>query len=223
MKKEKTSFLEGKAFYAVLILCLAAIGVSGYYVFFKDKAGSKTITAEKQVVEYRDTLAEEAMARTETEKATAASGESKESETQVAADLQWVAPLNGNVILSFSGNDLVYSETMGDWRTHNGVDLQAEVGSKVCAMTKGVVTDVSEDSLDGVSVTVQHAGGYKAVYKNLEEAVLCKAGDEVQAGDIIGKVGKTMTTESVGQEHLHLEVTKNGSFIDPVTLFSNEQ
>jgi len=52
---------------------------------------------------------------------------------------------------------------------------------------------------------------------------LCKTGDEVQAGDVIGRVGNTMTTESVGQEHLHLEVIKNGGFVNPMTLFDDEQ
>ena len=38
---------------------------------------------------------------------------------------------------AFSGNELVYSETLGDWRTHNGADYAAPAGQSVCPAKAG--------------------------------------------------------------------------------------
>jgi len=115
MKKEKVSFLEGKAFYAILFLCIAAIGVSGYIIFFGGRDELKTVEAESQVLEYRDTIAEEVAARKKEETTVSVSKESETAETEAAAEVEtkWVVPVDGSVILSFSGDTLVYSETMG--------------------------------------------------------------------------------------------------------------
>ena len=43
-------------------------------------------------------------------------------------------------LLPFSNGKLVKNATLADWRTHDGVDIRAEVGDKVCAMADGTVT-----------------------------------------------------------------------------------
>ena len=40
-----------------------------------------------------------------------------------------VTPLQGDVLTAFSMEELVYSPTLGDWRTHNGVDIAAQQGN----------------------------------------------------------------------------------------------
>ena len=42
-------------------------------------------------------------------------------------------PVSGRVLNSYSGDELVYSKTLGDWRTHNGVDYAASRGAEVTA------------------------------------------------------------------------------------------
>ena len=39
-------------------------------------------------------------------------------------------PVSGRVLNSYSGDELVYSKTLGDWRTHNGVDYAASMARK---------------------------------------------------------------------------------------------
>lgn len=41
-----------------------------------------------------------------------------------------VAPLVGEEVAAFSVDELTYNETLGDWRTHDGIDIAAEVGTR---------------------------------------------------------------------------------------------
>ena len=131
-----------------------------------------------------------------------------------------VNPLVGETVAAFSMDELQYSETMGDWRTHDGVDLAAEPGTPVCAASAGTVTDVREDDLMGTSVVIAHSGGYDTIYANLQGVPAVSVGDAVTAGQIIGSVGKTALGESRLPPHLHFAVTKDGEFIDPAEYLS---
>lgn len=126
-----------------------------------------------------------------------------------------VRPLVGETVAAFSMEELQYSETMGDWRTHDGVDLAAEPGTPVCAASRGTVTDVREDDLLGTTVVIAHDGGYDTIYANLQSVPAVSVGDEVTAGQIIGSVGRTALSESRLPPHLHFSVTKDGEFVEP--------
>lgn len=60
-----------------------------------------------------------------------------------------VMPVNGDILEPFSGGELVKSETLNVWKTHDGVDISAEAGTPVKAMNKGEVTQVEKDALWG--------------------------------------------------------------------------
>lgn len=62
-------------------------------------------------------------------------------------------------LTAFSGNELVYSATLGDWRTHNGADYAAPAGESVTAAKAGKVVSVSEDALWGGVVEIEDANG----------------------------------------------------------------
>lgn len=126
-------------------------------------------------------------------------------------------PVPGSVVSAFSSDTLTYNEAMGDWRTHNGVDLSAEVGDTVVAAWSGKVTSVREDAVLGTVVTVDCGEGYTTVYGNLAETTAVSAGDSVSAGDTLGTVGTT----AAGEEHggaafLHFEVLQDGQYVDPM-------
>src|SRR5699024_5051625 len=59
----------------------------------------------------------------------------------------FVPPVSGQTLAGFSGDELVYSETLGDWRTHNGIDLAADAGDEVRCARAGTVSAVYEDGL----------------------------------------------------------------------------
>ena len=126
-----------------------------------------------------------------------------------------VPPLTGETVAAFSMEALQYSETMGDWRTHNGVDVAAEAGTPVCAAAAGTVLDVRDDDLMGTTVVISHDGGLDTVYANLQALPTVEVGDYVTAGQVIGAVGRTALGESAQGAHLHFSVTRNGEFVDP--------
>ena len=126
-----------------------------------------------------------------------------------------VAPLRGDVLTAFSMEELVYSPTLGDWRTHNGVDIAAQQGTTVLAASAGAVLSVTDDPLMGTTVVIQHGGGYTTQYSCLQKDPPVQEGDQVAAGDVIGLVGSTASAEGSMGPHLHFSVSKDGQVIDP--------
>ena len=127
-----------------------------------------------------------------------------------------VNPLVGEIVAAFSMDELSYSETLGDWRTHDGLDLAADPGTPVCAASAGTVLDVRDDDLMGTTVVISHDGGYDTIYSNLQDMPTVEVGDYVTAGQTIGSVGRTALGESTLPAHLHFGVTKDGEPVDPV-------
>ena len=124
-------------------------------------------------------------------------------------------PVSGRVLNSYSGDELVYSKTLGDWRTHNGIDIQASEGDSVRTAASGTVLSVKDDELMGTTVVIQHGGGYTTQYSCLQKDPPVQEGDQVAAGDVIGLVGSTASAEGSMGPHLHFSVSKDGQVIDP--------
>ena len=116
-------------------------------------------------------------------------------------------------VAEFSGEELVYNETLGDWRTHNGADYAAAEGTAVTPVQPGKVTNVSEDALWGGVVEVTDADGLVWRYCGLTDPQV-KTGDEVSAADTLGKVG-AVPAEAHGEAHVHLECLQDGVYRDP--------
>ena len=116
-------------------------------------------------------------------------------------------------LATFSGNELVYSATLGDWRTHNGADYAAPAGKSVTAAKAGKVVSVSEDALWGVVVEVEDANGVTWRYCGVA-APAVKAGDSVTAAAALGTAG-SIPAETSGDAHIHLECVKDGAYLDP--------
>ncbi len=135
------------------------------------------------------------------------------------ADTVFTMAVNGAITEPFSGEELVKNETMGDWRIHSGVDIAAEEGTSVRVIADGTVEKVETDSMMGNTITVKHADGLVSIYANLADGITLKSGDSLKGGDVIAKIGKTALAECMQDAHLHLEVTKNGKAIDPLSLY----
>ena len=121
----------------------------------------------------------------------------------------------GNTILKGYSEKAVYSETMGDWRSHCAIDFAAEKGTDVMACCDGVVTKVYKDKLWGKCVEIEHNGNIKSVYKNLHSKVNVKKGQNVKEGQVIAKVGETADVESRDAAHLHFELWQDNVTINP--------
>lgn len=142
----------------------------------------------------------------------------------VAADLSGAVPPladMSSIIGDFSNGELVKNATTGTWQTHNGTDIAAEVGADVYAIADGEIKTVANDPLWGVTVVIDHNNGYISRYCGLGADLAVKQEDKVSRGDIIGCVGETADIESSIAPHLHIELTHDGKFVDPVTVISN--
>ena len=228
MEKKLKSVLSDSGFYAALAVCLLVVGVGGYFLLFDRepaKAVPETPPVEEEAAAPAPELAEpEEPAVVETiqpavvveEKAPAMPEETVDPTPVVAEAPQLVvSPLDGEVLTAFSVDELVYSETLQDWRTHDGVDISAQPGAAVLAASGGTVLSVADDIMMGTTVIIDHAGGYQTTYANLQAQPAVEAGDTVSAGQIIGTVGSTAAAESAQAPHLHFAVTKDGDAVDP--------
>ena len=126
-----------------------------------------------------------------------------------------VSPLTGETIAASSVDALAYNETLGDWRTHDGIDIAAAVGTPVLAACSGTVTAIESDDLLGTCVRIVNDRGYESTYANLQSVPTVGEGQYVSAGQVIGSVGTTSLIESSSAPHLHFSVTKDGKAIDP--------
>ncbi len=131
------------------------------------------------------------------------------------------SPCKGDILREYATDRLLYSETMGDWRTHEGVDFAAEVGTPVWAVADGEITEVAYDRLKGVTVSVRHSDGYTAVYSNLTELDAVVQGAKVDQGEVIGTVGETAMLELADPPHLHFELWNGDKHIDPFEKLPN--
>ena len=126
----------------------------------------------------------------------------------------FVWPLEGEIIGEYAPDALIWSETLGQWQTHPGIDIAAAVGEAVTACADGTVSAAWEDPLWGYVIEITQREGYVATYANLSTLNMVKVGDAVVAGQVIGAVGDTADCESDMPWHLHFALTQNGAPVD---------
>ena len=215
---------DGTGVYIALFLGVTALAVAGYWTLIPDSVVDEPVVDEtpRPAAVTPIVAAPEIIPAPEPEPEVAAP-------VQSAVELELpepvyvspeppaliVDPLVGETVAAFSMDALQYSPTMGDWRTHDGVDIAADPGTQVCAASSGTVLDVRDDEWMGTTVVISHDGGYDTVYANLQSTPTVEVGDYVTAGQVIGSVGKTALGESAEPPHLHFAVTKDGEYVDP--------
>ncbi len=138
------------------------------------------------------------------------------------APKRWQSPLDSYSILQpFSAEKMVKSDVTGLWAVHDALDLQADRGALVRAMSDGTVTGAGNDRLLGIWLEIDHGGGIHALYAGMALPGTFIPGDQVSPGDTIGFVGDGMLEEADLGPHLHLRVTKDGLPLDPCMLWNN--
>lgn len=137
-------------------------------------------------------------------------------------EMNLILPVTGTVQKGFSGDSLVKSLTMRDWRVHNGIDITAAVGTEVLAATDGTVTDIFFDDAMGISIRVDHGNGSEALYQNLSTDTKVEVGQAVKKGDCISGVGDTASCEIKDTPHLHFVLLVNGKAVNPMDYIKEE-
>ena len=232
------AFFAGKGFYIVLALCVTVIGLSAWSMLSVDKdAGpgdislpvsnmdnnsvgatspAKPTTTPNAAKPPVTTQAPSSAPETTEPEATAAPTVSiPEDPVPVETQSYYVWPVTGEVERPYSVTALLYDPTMRDWRTHNGLDLAAELGSSVRAIANGTVTEIREDDRYGTTVVLSHGNGLVSIYANLAELPTVSEGETVSVGEIIGAVGDTALCEAGEACHLHFAMTLDGASVDP--------
>ena len=153
----------------------------------------------------------------ETEESLNTEANAKTSE-EISEEIKFIEPVKGEIIREFAPDSLVYSETLKEWITHNGVDIKADKASEVIAVCDGKVSAIKNDPRYGVTIILEHKDGYKTVYANLLSSEYVVEGEEVTQGQTIGTIGNSANFEISDDYHLHFEVTKDGEYVDPLQL-----
>ena len=235
---ESGGLLGGKGFYIALMLCVSVIALSAWMIV---NNGREDEVAEQVSVTSTPNLNYEVSQWQDEPKPTEVilqeipdvaeifePAPTEEPVTEVIAEVtpeltetvnlaakSYVWPVIGTISPDYSMDALVYNETMGDWRTHDGIDIAAPAGEYVRAACAGTVVEVYEDVLYGTTVVMDHGGGLVSYYANLMAEPVVKAGDELLAGDVIGGVGDTALCETAQPPHLHFAMSLNDESIDP--------
>ena len=205
----------GKGYYIALILCAAAIGITGY-LYYQNASEDEPVLQEEPTGEFVSaTSGEEDVAVLATEpQETTPLTEEQTQPTQKRA-IKTGSPISGETVFGYSMEALSYNQTTRDWRTHDGVDIAAETGTNVTAAADGQVYTVYDDDAMGTTVVIRHEGGYTTRYASLSPELQVKVGDTVTLGQVIGTVGETAMVESVLGPHVHFSVTYQDLPMDP--------
>ena len=209
-KKKFTGSVSGKGYYIALVLCAAAIGISGFLYY---RNADKPNDSLQQNPSVQDPLNDDqAVVATNPDGTPVTTPDNSADNTP---RIKTVSPLEGQTVAVYAMDSLTYNETTRDWRVHNGIDIAAEAGAKVCAAADGEVYTVYDDEAMGMTVVIRHDGGYTTKYASLDETVAVKPGDRVTAGQTIGAVGNTALMESAIGDHIHFSVTCDDKPVNP--------
>ena len=149
----------------------------------------------------------------------ATKAEEKVVTKKVEEKLVFSPPLDGEIQKMYSLDKVIYSKTLEQWKTHDGIDISADEGTEVKSIEKGVVDSIQNDSFYGTTIQIEHKSGYRSIYCNLDENVYVSVGDSVIKGQKIGKVGNTSIGEYLDDPHLHFMLYLNDESINPTYIF----
>ena len=218
-KKKFSGSISGKGYYIALVLCAVAIGITGYlyYQNVNDTDQQRNPASDSQ-----------SLAGTEDDMQVVATQGNEDNPTTPTTDTKpqkpakLVKPVSGETIAPYSMEALSYNQTTRDWRVHDGMDIAAAAGTEVCAAAEGTVYTVYEDETMGMTVVINHVGGYITEYASLDDDVKVAPGDTVTAGQVIGCVGASALLETAIGDHVHFSVSCDGKVVDPVEFLGLE-
>ena len=220
MSDNKRTIRGNKGYYIALILCAAAIGITGY-VYYRNADQMEEVALEET---YEDilvgTIGTEDVPVIATQpqtqpRATTPATQATTPAPTVKKSFKVVSPVSGEEIFGYSMEALSYNQTTRDWRVHNGIDLAAEEGAPVCAAADGQVYTIYEDDTLGHTVVIRHSDGYTTRYASLSETAAVNPGDFVNAGQTIGYAADSAIVETTLGSHVHFSVTQHDEPMDP--------
>jgi murein DD-endopeptidase MepM/ murein hydrolase activator NlpD len=152
---------------------------------------------------------------------TGASG--ADTEVPVAAEIPTLSlPAEGILGKEHDPTVQVFSNTLGEWRVHLGIDIMTEAAAPVYAAAKGKIKQIADDPLWGKCIWIEHDGDAVSIYRGLADTLAdgIKVGAKVGEGTLLGAVGEGGVLELAEEPHLHFEMKVGGVDADPLEYFS---
>jgi len=137
----------------------------------------------------------------------------EQKDIYLSTPLGW--PVKG-VITSGYGNRV--HPKYGKITFHSGIDISVPVGTEVRATADGIVVFSGWTAGSGYTVVIEHGHGFTTAYAHNKKN-LVKVGQRVKRGDIIALSGDTGITSG---PHLHYEVWKNGTPVNPLSYLKGD-
>ena len=133
-------------------------------------------------------------------------------------------PVSGALTGKHDPEIQVYSNTLGDYRVHLGIDIATNEGASVYSAADGTVARVWKDDMMGYSIAIKHTGDCYTFYQNLSDTLPegLAEGATVRAGQLIGTIGDSALVEIADEPHLHFEMTVADLSVDPLEYFSED-
>jgi len=120
------------------------------------------------------------------------------------------APYNGPMSSGYGYRTNPFGGFRGEF--HPGVDFKGQVGDEIYATGDGIVERCDWYGGYGNAVLLKHSCGLESLFGHMTRVNVVQ-GQKVKAGELIGFLGTT--GRSTGP-HVHYEIRKEGSDIDPV-------
>ncbi len=223
------TFLQKQGLYVLIFLCVAAAGITAIIAWPRDDGSQTQVGENDQGVSINEgTSLEDELAMltpkpslspspTAAPTATVEPKASGKPASNGSGSIKLRKPVDGKIINSFSGDELVFYASLNVWATHNGVDIQADNGASVLAALSGTVSQAYTNEADGGVVIISHSDKSETIYSGLGELMVTE-GDKVNGGDVIGKLGE-LPKELDLPSHLHFEYKVDGKWKDPAKFF----
>ena len=175
----------------------------------EEKLRQQIMEAQKR---YDEALAEEKRRALEEANRNNATASGDGSATGSTASISIISPLPKGSAWVTDAYGYRIHPIYGYYSMHHGVDLAANLGTPVYAISDGYVTIATYSSVNGNYVSMTHGSGYGSVYCHLDSYVVA-VGAYVKQGQLIGYVGKTGWATG---PHLHFEIHKDGASVNPM-------
>ena len=222
------AFFKKNIYYIVIVACVLALGaiitVSAVANRRQQSSPAPGIADETPTeVPQTDTPAEqpEPGEQTQDESSTATDLETPDDPTPQPLQFSMPGTLC-EVYFEYAMDQLVFHQTLGCWAVHKGCDFTIGGTGEVLAVADGVVKSIGSNILEGVVISVEHPDGYVSVYKSLADDPAVRVGQTVKRGDVLGIADDSAYNEISDGAHLHLEITRNGAYIDPMSVLPEE-
>lgn len=235
MRKSRRSFPVGKGMAIAVVLGVAAVSIASLTAYHQTMSRltptESDSTSDVWVFEpddessvpannNADDVPKDSISGPTEAVASDVTAEAEEANRPVVIEARNIMPVDGEISHPFSNGELVKSETLGVWKTHDGCDILCPLGTDVKSMSSGVIKEISEDPLWGICVIAEQENGLEVHYCGLAKELDIKTGQTVSEGQIIGKTSDTCQAEIVQEPHLHLAVKRGGEWIDPMSVIN---